>query len=61
MWNEVSKPGGIEVFVEWFAQMFANNGESALVLFSSHPDEVFLYRDTIETLHKVSLAEGKAN
>jgi hypothetical protein len=51
MWNEVAKPGGVDMFVEWFGIIFSDT--QAVQYFDTHPGVEFLHRDTIKILHKV--------
>ncbi|PRP86794.1 hypothetical protein PROFUN_05011 [Planoprotostelium fungivorum] len=51
MWNAVSQPGGIEVFVNWFGTIFS--GCQSTQIFEHHPQTPFLHRDTIKILHKI--------
>jgi len=51
MWNEVTKPGGVEEFVTWFGRLLAEN--QPLQYFDEHPTVSFLHSDTIKTMHLI--------
>ncbi|GAM19611.1 hypothetical protein SAMD00019534_027860, partial [Acytostelium subglobosum LB1] len=52
MWNEISKPEGSDVFVEWFSKLFTEN-PSYIQSFKHHPDTLFLTSDAIKKMYQI--------
>eukprot|EP00741_Cyanophora_paradoxa_P004602 tig00000821_g4466.t1 len=51
MWSVVSAPGGIDSFVDWMCNLFSES--MPVQHFERHPDEVFLNRDVVKTMHEI--------
>jgi len=51
MWNEVTKEGGVEMFVEWFGKLLQENSMDWRQFRGTR--EIFLDGDTVRTLHRL--------
>jgi len=52
MWNEISKPEGSDIFVEWFSKLFTEN-PNYIQKFKHHQDSVFLTSDAIKKMYQI--------
>ena len=58
MWNEVSKEGGVEAFVEWFGKLLQENSMDWRQ-FRGTGREIFLDGETVKTVHRVRFRNKK--
>ncbi|EFA78415.1 hypothetical protein PPL_09066 [Heterostelium album PN500] len=52
MWNEISKPEGTDLFVEWFSKLFTLN-PNYVQTFKHHQDITFLTSDAINKMYQI--------